>query len=108
MVFWNKAKANTNVLNIYIPNSQVQNSNEIINKAFTIDEINKHINSLKNNKSPGIDNIILDTGIIPNYWTIEVIRPLYKHKCYINDVNNYRGITLFSCISKFFTSVLTR
>ena len=121
----NKSKTNANV---NIPDSPIQNSNESINRAFTIDEINKHINSLKNNKSPGIDNIlnefikyspkelivvivkffniILDTGIIPNDWTIGVIKPLYKNKGDINDVNNYRGITLLSCIGKLFTSVL--
>ncbi|CAL4108263.1 unnamed protein product, partial [Meganyctiphanes norvegica] len=83
---------------------------------------------LKNNKSPGIDNIlneflkycpnellpvivklfniVLDSGIIPSEWTIGVIKPLYKNKGDINDVNNYRGITLLSCIGKLFTSVL--
>ena len=111
-----------------IPNSQTHATNEIINKAFTIDEIQNHITSLKNNKSPGEDyilnefikycpkelitvivnlfNIILDTGIIPSQWTIGVIKPLYKNKGNINDVNNYRGITLLSCIGKLFTSIL--
>ena len=51
-------------------------------------------------------NIVLDTGIIPSDWTIGVIKPLYKNKGDINDVNNYRGITLLSCIGKLFTSVL--
>ena len=108
--------------------NQFQNTNEIINKSFTTDEIEKHITSLKNNKTPGIDfilnefikncpkelitvivnlfNIILDTGIIPSEWTIGVIKPIYKNKGDINDANNYRGITLLSCIGKLFTSVL--
>ena len=30
---------------------------EIINKNFTVEEVNQSINYLKNNKSPGIDNI---------------------------------------------------
>ena len=118
-----KSKVNTNT-----PEILIQNNNEIINKAFTKDEIYKHINSLKNNKSPGVDNIlneflkycpnellpvivklfniVLDSGIIPSEWTIGVIKPLYKNKGDINDVNNYRGITLLSCIGKLFTSVL--
>ena len=101
-----------------------QNENEVINKAFTIDEIIKHIMSLKNNKSPGIDhiinefiknfpnelipvitklfNIILDSGIIPSDWTTGVIKALYKNKGDINDINNYRGITLLSCLGKLF------
>ena len=111
-----------------ILNSQTHTTNEIINNAFTINEIQNHITSLKNNKSPGEDyilnefikycpkelitvivnlfNIILDTGIIPSQWTIGVIKPLYKNKGNINDVNNYRGITLLSCIGKLFTSIL--
>ena len=51
-------------------------------------------------------NIVLETGIIPSEWTIGVIKPLYKNKGDINDTNNYRGITLLSCIGKLFTSIL--
>ena len=105
-----------------------QNTNEFINELFSIDEIKNHIISLKKNKSPGADNIlnefikncpekliyvivvlfntVLETGIIPTDWTIGIIKPLYKNKGDINDVNNYRGITLLSCLGKLFTSVL--
>ena len=122
----NKDQSNNN--NESDAESQPQRTNETINKAFTTDEIEKHITSLKNNKTPGIDfilnefikncpkelitvivnlfNIILDTGIIPSEWTIGVIKPIYKNKGDINDANNYRGITLLSCIGKLFTSVL--
>ena len=101
--------------------------NDTINVAFTFEEINKHIKSLKNNKSPGIDNIlnefikhcpnelisvivklfnvILDSGIIPSDWTIGLIKPLYKNKGDINDINNFSGITLLSCLWKLFTLV---
>ena len=48
----------------------------------------------------------MDSGKIPNEWTIGLIKPLYKNKGDINDINNYRGITLLSCIGKLFTSVL--
>ena len=113
---------------VNIPESHTENTNEIVNKAFSAAEIKKHITSHKNNKSPGVDNIlnefikygpeelipvleklfniVLDTGIIPTNWTIGVIKPLYKNKGDINDVNNYRGITLLSCIGKLFTSIL--
>ena len=104
------------------------NTNETINEAFTKKEICKHITSLKNNRASGADNIlnefikhcpeelipaivklfnvILETGIIPSDWTIGIIKALYKNKGDINDVNNYRGITLLSCLGKLFTSVI--
>ena len=113
---------------VNIPDSYTQNTNDIVNKAFSAVEIKKHITSLKNNKLLVVDNIlnefikycpedlipvlaklfniVLDTGIIPSNWTIGVIKPLYKNKGDINDVNNYRGITLLSCIGKLFTSIL--
>ena len=80
---------------------------------------------MKNNKASGIElivneslknssdsliklitnlfSVILDTGIIPTEWTIiGIIRPIYKEKgSSINDPDNYRGITLLSCIGNF-------
>ena len=53
-----------------------------------------------------IFNIVLETGIIPTDWTLGIIKVLYKNKGDINDINNYRGITLLSCLGKLFTSVL--
>ena len=41
------------ILKSGLPNLEL----EIINKNFTIEEVNQSINYLKNNKSPGIDNI---------------------------------------------------
>ena len=52
-------------------------------------------------------NAIFNSGYFPEQWTEGIIIPLYKKgdkKC----VNNYRGITLSSCLSKIFTSVLNR
>ena len=111
-----------------VPTDQNQPVNESINEPFTVIEIVKHINHLKSNKSPGVDNIlneflkhcpeelvpvivklfnlILDSGKIPTSWTIGIIKAFYKNKGDINDVNNYRGITLLSCLGKLFTSVI--
>ena len=103
-------------------------NNEVINNEFSLDEVTTHIKLLKNNKSSGIDdilneylkhcpielmsvivklfNIILNSAIIPTAWTIGIIKPIYKKKGDINNVENYRGITLLSCIGKLFTSLI--
>ena len=49
----------------------------------------------------------MDSGVFPDKWTEGVIIPLHKKgdRC---DVNNYRGITLVSCLSKLFTSILNK
>ncbi len=100
----------------------------ILNGPITSDEVKRCIRKLKSNKSPGVDNIIneyikctvdllcplyvkifnkiLDTGVFPSEWSIGVIVPLYKNKGDPTDTNNYRGITLLSCMGKLFTSVL--
>lgn len=50
-------------------------------------------------------NIVLDTGYFPDEWSRGFIVPLYKRGSEL-DVNNYRGITLISCLAKLFTTVL--
>ena len=84
--------------------------------------------NLKNNKSPGIDqiineymnnssirmlpmytnlfNLIMDIGYIPKTWGEGMIIPKYKGKGDPSSPTNYRPITLLSCISKLFTSIL--
>ena len=51
-------------------------------------------------------NVILDTGIVPESWTIGLLVPIFKKKGNINDPDNYRGITLLSCLGKLFTMVI--
>ena len=105
---------------------------EIINENFdfdfTVEEIMSNIKNLKNNKACGLDhirneflkhlsprllffvnnlfNLILQTGIIPAHWCKGMIMPLYKRKGSQEDPNNFRGITLLSCIGKLFTACL--
>ena len=77
-------------------------TNDIINGPFTYDEIKKHTNALKKNKSPGVDyilnefikycpenliyvivnlfNIVLESGVIPSEWTIGIIKVYIKIK----------------------------
>ena len=96
-----------------------------INTDFTVAEIFVSISRLKNNKACGSDyirneflkkaqpilieficsffNLILNTGFVPDIWCQGLIMPLYKAKCSRENPNNYRGITLLSCLGKLFT-----
>jgi hypothetical protein len=100
---------------------------EYMDAEITPDEILYVVKKLKTNKSPGMDGIlneviastvdiimphivklfngILNGGTFPTVWTEGIIVPLFK-KGDANDVNNYRGITLLSCLGKVFTGVL--
>ena len=104
--------------------------NDEINQSFTINEIKTLIRKLKNGKSCGLDrirneflkncpdeilnvivryfNIVLESGIVPEDWCVGVIIPLYKNKGNIKDPDNYRGITLLSCVGKLFTALLNQ
>ena len=103
--------------------------NEEINQTITIEEIEKYVKTLKNGKPAGIDsvlnehikstfhilgpvyvklfNIILDSGILPEVWTLGVIKPIYKQKEDIRKSENYRPITLVSCLGKLFTGIIS-
>ena len=53
--------------------------------------------------------ICFDSGNIPEVWTRAIIHPIPKSK--ENDPRiplNYRGISLLSCMSKMFTTLLNR
>ena len=99
-----------------------------LNVDFTLEEIQKLIKQLRNNKACGIDqirneflkccnddlmkiivnffNLVLNSGIIPASWCEGLIVPLYKNKGSLKDPDNYRGITLLSCVGKLFTAAL--
>ena len=53
-----------------------------------------------------IFNVILDTGIFPEQWSVGIIKPLYKNTGERDDPNNYRGITILSCLGKLFSNFL--
>ena len=97
----------------------------ILNKSFTIDEINIVIKKLKSNKSVSLDlisnemlknsstdmrklilklfNHCLDHGAYP--WSESITTPLHK-KGDLENPDNYRAITLGSCLGKLFASAL--
>lgn len=99
-----------------------------LNAKIEEDELKKGLKSLKNNKSTGPDgilneqikatfpimkniylqlfNVIFDTGCFPKTWAQGLIVPIYKKKGNKTDPNNYRGITLISCLAKFFSIIL--
>ena len=54
----------------------------------------------------GTFNVVLDSGIVPTEWCIGVIIPIFKNKGENTNPDNYREITLLSCLGKLFTSVL--
>ena len=101
---------------------------ETLNSPITEDEVSKAVKRLKNGKACGEDcilnemikafsedhlhlltqtfNVVLLSGHIPKEWATGVIKPIYKNKGDIDDPDNYRGITLLSCLGKLFTSVI--
>ena len=105
-----------------------QEINNEINQPISESEIICAIKKLKNNKSPGIDcilnehikttmniflpiytklfNTIFESGIVPESWSVGDILPIYKNKGNINSPENYRPITLLSCLGKVFTSII--
>jgi hypothetical protein len=114
--------------NVDIQNMNINSNNIWLNEPISVDEVEDAIRKLKNNKSCGSDmilnefiknsclqlitvyvklfNVVLDTGVIPSSWTEGIIIPIFKNKGEITDPDNYRGITLLSCLGKLFTSIL--
>ena len=105
-----------------------ENLDPLFNDHVTTDEMFKLVRTLKNNKSSGNDqvlneflnysppkiidmivrlfNVILDTGIFPEQWSVGIIKPLYKNTGAKDNPNNYRGITILSCLGKLFANFL--
>jgi hypothetical protein len=46
-------------------------------------------------------NIIFETGIIPDSWLLGYTKSIYKNKGNKLDPNNFRPITILSCVSKW-------
>ena len=124
----NQSRNSINMGTDFDPRSINHGINEEINRPIVELEIRDQIKKLKNNKSAGSDsvtneliknspdllisticqyfNLILNTGIVPSDWTKGIIKPIFKNRGSPNDPDNYRGITLLSCIGKLFTSII--
>ena len=127
--FFKSLNENQNKETIEDVSIQVNHVNEVLDCRITRDEIVKSINKLKNGKAPGSDNIlnehikatmhiflplyeilfniIFDTGIVPEEWLIGIIKPIFKNKGDPLSPENYRPITLLSCLGKMFTYILS-
>ena len=102
---------------------------EELDVDITMKEIENAIQCLKKGKSHGLDGIIneyfiefkdillpflhsifnamYNTGYFPNTLCDALIVPIYK-KGNTADPGNYRGISLLSCMTKLFTSILNK
>ena len=115
-------------INVELNSGDLHQINIELNQPISQNEVLQAIKNLKNNKSPGPDsvlnehiksttnlllpiytqlfNAIFDTGIFPESWALGEILPIYKNKGNMKLPENYRPITLLSCLGKLFTAVL--
>ena len=117
-----------NTKNAFDPRKMHHLIDEEINREFSLAEVKKIICKLKNNKAYCIDsilneylkncpevvfvtltrlfNILLLSGVVPTDWCIGLFKLLYKKKGSVDDPDNYRRITLLSCVGKLLTACI--
>ena len=100
---------------------------EVYEENINLEEVQRAVSSLMNNKAPGVDdisaemlkhgketvakqlaklfNMIWQNLEVPEDWKKDVIIRLPK-KGSLKDCNNWQGVTLFSTLGKVFSSVL--
>lgn len=113
--------------NLDLPSiGRIQNEN--ITKSITIEEVQKSIKHLKNNKTPGSDgfpaewyktfekelsplllktfNYVIDIGNTPPSWREVIISVLPKPEKDRKHCQNYRPISMLNVDYKIFTSII--
>jgi hypothetical protein len=116
------------ILNFMKENDELAGTDEnTLSILFTKESISNTLMELKSGKAPGIDEIlndflkfggdimirslvdmftaISDIEVIPDDWHIDIIRPLHKSGS-LYDIDNYRGITLFSNVYNIFSKTI--
>lgn len=108
----------------------IQPDNEPINTLFTLQEVEQVITELKNNKSPGPDNVpfeliknapqeiklillkiynyIWTTNAYPQYWNTVEIVPIAKPGKDKTQPINYRPIALSNTLSKIMEKIINK
>jgi exonuclease III len=112
-----------------LESSANNSSNDILDKPITINEIKKVVKNLKNNKASSDDmvlnemlkyssnitvsslaklfNLVFNSGIFPSVWNKNFQIPLFKGGDPLN-CDNYRGISITSCLGKTFNAILAK
>ena len=103
--------------------------NIILNKIITHKEVSEAIRNLKSNKAPGLDgfclellknsssylmtplvklfNLVLDSSEYPDLWNLSCITHIHK-KGDKFEPQNYRGISVSSCIGKVLCYIINK
>lgn len=100
---------------------------DILNSDITEEEVRTALSGLKKGKAAGPDGVLNDllkttgdtivpylltlfndlfrTGDYPSDWAKAIIQPIFK-KGDDENPDNYRGVSLLSCVSKLYTSIM--
>jgi hypothetical protein len=109
--------------------NEEEEADPFLNNRITIEEVKQAIKELNSGKASGTDgivaemlkeggdvvsnyilklfNIVFDLGVFPNEWAKAIIVPIHKSGD-INNVDNYRGISLINVTCKCFTLILNK
>jgi hypothetical protein len=124
-----RTEEQTFVYNLDQTNENVSDCDDVLNLDILFEDVAWSVSDLKLNKSCGVDginaemlkcgsdfvvpfltklfNVVFDSGIYPTEWSKAIIVPIHK-KGSLHDVDNYRGVSILSVISKCYTKVLNK